>query len=122
MLYKLTILRDHIIWGHLSPLSVRDLIMKRGRMGTLKDPSPLTDNIKIEHELGHVGIICLEDLVFELTKSDSQNFQICSKFLLPFQLSIPEGGKRAVTNFSDSELKPGFRNETALEELIDKMV
>ena len=52
---------------------------------------------------------------------DSKSFQSCSRFMLPFQLSMPEGGKRAVMNFTSKTLKPGFRKESDMKELIAKM-
>jgi len=122
MLNKLTILKDCVVWGHVAPLTVRDLIMKRGRMGTMSNSVGLTDNLKIEEALGSYGVICLEDLVFELTKPEAKQFAICNQFLLPFQLSLPEGGKRAVANFSEKAVNPGYRKEDELKALIEKMV
>ena len=37
MLNKLTILKECVVWGHVAPVTVRDLIMKRGRMGTISN-------------------------------------------------------------------------------------
>jgi len=121
LLHKLTILRDNVVWGYVSQQTLRDLVMKRGRMGTQKNPEALNDNMKIEAALGDKGVICLEDLIFELTSPDSKSFQSCSRFMLPFQLSMPEGGKRAVMNFTSKTLKPGFRKESDMKELIAKM-
>merc|ERR1712071_53687 len=111
MINRLAILKECVVWGHVEPLTVRNLILKRGRMGTQAAPVPLTYNV-----------ICLEDLVFELTQSEAKHFQVCSSVLLPFQLGIPEGGKRAVTNFSEKVLQPGYRKEPELQALIEKMV
>lgn len=129
MLLKLTILKDNIVWGYASEQTVKELILKRGRTGTLKNPEPLNNNLKIEQALGHKNVICLEDLIFELTKAkstkdenDDAKFTLCRNYLLPFQLSMPEGGKRAVSNFENSDLKPGFRKEKDLKELLNKMV
>ena len=82
----------------------------------------MTDNLKIEEKLGDFGVICLEDLVFGLTRPEAKQFQACNQFLLPFQLSLPEGGKRAVTNFSEKAVTPGYRKEEEFKSLIDKMV
>lgn len=122
-------LEDNIVWGYASEQTVKELILKRGRTGTLKNPEPLNNNLKIEQALGHKNVICLEDLIFELTKAkstkdenDDAKFTLCRNYLLPFQLSMPEGGKRAVSNFENSDLKPGFRKEKDLKELLNKMV
>lgn len=121
LLYKLTILKDHIVWGNISENLIRDLILKRGRIGTHKDPEPLNNNLKIEAALGEkCGIICLEDIIFELTGKGSEHFETVTNFILPFQLSMPEGGKRAVANFENN--KPGFKEEEEYKELILKMV
>merc|ERR1711881_377901 len=122
MINRLTILKECVVWGHVAPLTVRELIMKRGKMGVPASPVPLTDNIKIEERLGKFNVICLEDLVFELTQPEAKQFQTCNAMLLPFQLSLPEGGKRAVTNFSEKAVQPGFRKEAELHDLIEKMV
>lgn len=122
MMNKLSILKECVVWGHVAPTTVRDLIMKRGRMGTMSNATGLTDNVKIEESLGSHGVICLEDLVFELSESSAKSFQICNQFLLPFQLSLPEGGKRAVTNFEEKAVAPGYRKEEEFKTLIDKMV
>ena len=66
LLYKLTILKDNVVWGYVSEEGLRDLVMKRGRMGTQKNPEALNNNLKIEEKLGEFGVICLEDLIFEL--------------------------------------------------------
>jgi len=138
LLYKLTILKENVVWGFINKDTVKNLILKKGRTGTLKNPEPLNNNLKIEQALGHKDIICLEDLVFELTKEKSDydgekstaeekeesmvKFQLCRNYMLPFALSMPEGGKRAVSNFVDKELRPGFRKEGELKELLVKMV
>lgn len=128
LLHKLTILRDHVVWGYVSKETMRELILKRGRAGTQKNPEALNDNLKIEEALGSKGIICLEDLIFEMSScgegdaSSRDKFLACSHYMLPFQLSMPEGGKRAVMNFTINDLKPGFRKESAMKELMARMV
>ena len=37
MMNKLSILKECVVWGHVAPMTVRDLIMKRGRMGTMSN-------------------------------------------------------------------------------------
>lgn len=122
MMNKLTILKECTVWGYLTPTLLRDLMMKRGRIASGKEQLPLNDNNLIEEKLGNIGIICLEDLIHELTDQNAANFKTVSNFILPFQLSLPEGGKRAVVTFPDKKLQPGFRKEDDFSKLVQAMV
>jgi hypothetical protein len=57
----------------------------------------LTDNEIIEKALGKHGIICIEDLIHEITTVGS-HFKEASNFLWPFKLNNPNGGWRSKTN------------------------
>lgn len=54
---------------------------------------PLSDNRVIEKTLGQYDILCVEDLVHEITTA-GPNFKQASNFLWPFKLSNPTGGWR----------------------------
>jgi len=63
------------------------------KKNTLPKRIALRDNIVIEKALGDShGIICVEDLVHELTNcsGDGVVFSACMKFLWPFRLSAPK--------------------------------
>jgi large subunit ribosomal protein L7e len=52
---------------------------------------PLNDNNLIEEKLGEVGVICTEDIIFEVYKLGDA-FLECVKFLEPFTLKEPVTG------------------------------
>lgn len=76
-----------VVYGPPSDGSVGDL-MQRKSFGTVKgEKVPLSDNTIIERELGNEhGLICMEDLVHELTNT-GKAFEVVAKFLTPFPLS-----------------------------------
>lgn len=52
---------------------------------------PLNDNNLVEEKLGEVGVICTEDIIFEIYKLGDA-FLECVKFLEPFRLKEPVTG------------------------------
>lgn len=52
---------------------------------------PLNDNNLIEERLGETGVICTEDIIFEIYKMGDA-FLDCVKFLEPFTLRAPVSG------------------------------
>ncbi len=70
---------------------------------------PLTDNMTIEEALGHLGILCLNDLVNEIY-SVGPNFDEVSNFLMTFKLAAPVGHfEKTILNQNDKvEEKGGF--------------
>lgn len=78
-----------IAYGYPNAKSVRDLIYKKGCGKVDNQRVPLTDNNVIEEALGKYGIICLEDIVHEITSVGPHFREVCS-FLWPFKLKKPE--------------------------------
>eukprot|EP00934_Nitzschia_sp_Nitz4_P002908 Nitzschia sp. Nitz4//scaffold81_size91200//83214//84041//NITZ4_005002-RA/size91200-processed-gene-0.114-mRNA-1//1//CDS//3329558758//2898//frame0 len=76
-----------VVYGTPSEGIVKDLV-ERKSFGFVKGQKvPLSDNTILERELGDEhGIICMEDLVHELTQVGDA-FETVSKFLVPFPLS-----------------------------------
>ena len=71
---------------------VSELVQKRGweaQEGGRK--RRLTDNAAVEERLGESGLICLEDVVHEVT-TVGDAFREATNFLAPFSLSNPAGG------------------------------
>lgn len=85
----LAIAEPFITWGTPNLRSIRELIFKRG-LGRKNDgkAAPLMDNTIIEAALGYFGIICIEDLVHELS-TVGPNFDHVMKFVGKFNLSQP---------------------------------
>lgn len=95
----LKIVSPYIVVGQPSLSSIRSLIQKRGKIMYRKpnDKSEceiaLNDNNIVEEKLGDEGIICIEDIVHEISTM-GPSFKTVSFFLRPFQLH------REVSGFS----------------------
>lgn len=76
-----------VVYGKPSDGIVGDLMQRRS-FGTVKgEKVPLSDNTIIERTLGKGhGLICMEDLVHELTHAGIL-FEVVANFLMPFPLS-----------------------------------
>jgi len=114
------IIEPYITWGYPSLKSISDLIYKRGRLREGEKRVPITDNLLIEKHLGHLGIICVEDLVHELHKG-GQHLNAINKELCSFKLNPPLGKFRNKRVTFEKGGDVGFRGEK-IDELIQKMV
>lgn len=81
----------YVTYGYPNLKSIRELIYKRGHGKVDKQRIPLTDNSVIEKVLGQYGIICIEDLIHEIT-TVGPHFKEANNYLWPFKLSAPSGG------------------------------
>lgn len=76
-----------VVYGKPSDGIVEDLLERRSYGNVKGERVPLSDNTIIEQELGKDhGLICMEDLVHELTGA-GKLFDVVAKFLWPFPLS-----------------------------------
>ncbi|CAM8936764.1 unnamed protein product [Rhodiola kirilowii] len=80
----------HIAYGYPNLKSVKELIYKRGHGNVNHQRVALTNNQIIEEALGEYGIICIEDLVKEIT-TVGPHFKEANHFLWPFKLNAPTG-------------------------------
>lgn len=79
-----------VIYGIPTKGMVEDLIHRRGHGKIDGKRVPLSDNTILEKALGEsTGIICVEDLVHELT-TVGENFSKANTFMWPFQLAAPK--------------------------------
>ncbi|ONK72395.1 uncharacterized protein A4U43_C04F18980 [Asparagus officinalis] len=88
-LRRLLAVDPFITYGYPNAKSVRELIYKKGCAMIDNQRVPLTDNNVIEQALGKYGIICLEDIVHEISNV-GPHFKEVSRFLWPFKLKKPE--------------------------------
>lgn len=117
---QLTLVSSFVIFGTPDARTARDLIYKRGFGRVNRERVPLTDNTVIEEALSSQNIICMEDIVHEVT-TVGPNFKAAARFLWPFKLNRP-AGTLARNALHESELgKPGFRTE-GFSELLQKMM
>ncbi|KAL1400685.1 hypothetical protein pipiens_007227 [Culex pipiens pipiens] len=85
-----------VIWGYPTIGTVRELVYKyglfkpeQGEKGPKK--VPITSNKQVEDKFGHLGIICVEDLLHELL-TVGPNFIKVTKILHTFELRSPVDG------------------------------
>jgi len=93
----LRICEPYITYGYPNLKSVRELVYKRGFGKVNKQRKALSDNAIIEQALGKHGVICVEDVIHEIT-TVGPHFKQVSNFLWPFKLNNPNGGWRKKAN------------------------
>ena len=79
------LVQDYIAFGYPTKQIVNELLRKRGYLKKETKRLPIADNTLIEELLGHVGIICLEDIINALVKcSDPEsNFEAARQAIWP---------------------------------------
>ncbi|KAK4850943.1 hypothetical protein QYF36_011216 [Acer negundo] len=109
----------YVTYGYPNLKSIRELIYKRGYGKLNKQRTALTDNSIIEQALGKYGIMCMEDLVHEIT-TVGPYFKQANNFLWPFKLKAPLGGLEKKRNHYVEGGDAGNR-EDYINELIRRM-
>jgi len=90
-LIMLRLVEPYITYGPPNHKTISELIYKRGYGKVEKQRIPLSDNKIIAESLGKYGIICIEDLIHEIT-TVGPHFKEANNFLWPFKLNSPLGG------------------------------
>ena len=78
-----------VIFGKPTPALVEKLVRKRGKVLRKGTEVELKDNTYVEETLEEFGILCIEDLIYELVNG-TENFEKASVFLCPFKLNLPQ--------------------------------
>lgn len=109
----LKIVEPFVCFGYPTVGTVRELIFKKGFafMGGRK--IPIQSNKLIEDNLGQHGVICLEDVIHELS-SVGEKFDFVVKFLSPFQVSF-------FNHFLESEILYNWNFSWALQGQVGKI-
>jgi len=81
----------YIAYGYPSHKTISDLVYKRGFGKVDHSRIPLTDNAIVEKELSKQGIVCVEDLIHEISTC-GPHFKEANNFLWPFKLNSPRHG------------------------------
>eukprot|EP00268_Persea_americana_P020176 TRINITY_DN20404_c0_g1_i1.p1 TRINITY_DN20404_c0_g1~~TRINITY_DN20404_c0_g1_i1.p1 ORF type:complete len:247 (-),score=59.86 TRINITY_DN20404_c0_g1_i1:134-874(-) len=111
--------QPYVTYGYPNLKSVKELVYKKGFGKVDKQKVPLTDNNIIEQALGKHNIICVEDIVYEVSTVGS-HFKEVVDFLWPFRLNKPEGAlQRKKQQFKDGG--DSGNREDQINELISKM-
>lgn len=98
----LKIIAPYIVIGKPSLSTVRSLIQRRSRINWKGLQINLNDNNIVEEALGEHGIICMEDIVHEISTM-GETFKQCCYFLLPFQLARQVSGFSALKRLKKLE-------------------
>lgn len=85
-----------VIWGYPNITTVRELVYKYGLFKPAKGEKgpkkiPIASNKMIEEKFGHLGVICVEDLLHEII-TVGPNFEKITKILHTFELRSPVDG------------------------------
>jgi len=80
-----------IAYGYPNHQTIKELLYKRGYAKINKQRIPITSNVIIEQQLGKLGVICVEDVIHEITQV-GPNFKQVNSFLWPFKLTSPRDG------------------------------
>jgi len=112
----LTLVEPYVTYGTPNLKTVSELLYKRGYGKIARQRVALTDNKLIEESLGKYGLICIEDLIHEIS-TVGPHFKEANNFLWPFKLSSPLGGFNVKRNHFTEGGDFGNR-----EEQINKLV
>lgn len=85
-------IEPYIIYGYPNISVIRELIFKYTLVRTpTRKRGPISCNSQIEELFGEYGIICLEDIIHEIS-TVGENFFKVTRFMYPFQLKNPKEG------------------------------
>ncbi|OMJ96375.1 hypothetical protein SteCoe_131 [Stentor coeruleus] len=116
--YKLLqIVEPFIIYGKPTQQIVDKLVRKRGKVVRNGIEMELKDNNWVEEALENFGMLCIDDLVYELANG-TENFDKAALFLSPFKLNLPQK-KFKKTPFSKGG-DYGFREDINL--IVESMI
>lgn len=124
---KVKLVEPYVTWGYPSLRTVRELIFKHGHGKSTEEfgekartVTELTDNVTIEKALGHLGIICIEDLVHEIFTT-GPNFEQVNDFLSHFKLNKPESRLRGKSTHFEAGGSYGCRGDQ-INHLVQTMI
>ncbi len=109
-LKMIKLIESYITWGYIKKNLIEDLLRKRGSVIIGNNEPNLLENIQIENALGKYGIICLEDIIHELTY-ETKNSPFILQFLGYFKLSRKDEGFDKVNIPFNKGGNQGFRGE-----------
>lgn len=83
------IISSYVTWGFTNKKTINTLVTKRGVVYENKELKEL-NNEDIERNLGKHNILCIEDVIYELSSVNSKNRKVVMKYLGFFLLSSTE--------------------------------
>ena len=95
----LPIIEPYVTYGTPNISLVRELIFKYGKLIVDGKRTSINSNVLVEQSLGHLGIICVEDIIHTIINC-GEHFDEVNKVLLPFVLKSPRDGWKKKLNKS----------------------
>ena len=84
----LNIIDSYVTWGYTNKKVITELVNKRGTCYNQSESTlRLLDNETVEKNLSSINIICIEDIIFELSNIKAKNSSKAMEFLGFFLLS-----------------------------------
>lgn len=126
----LNLIEPYITWGYIklcfnsysyiNKQQISNLIHKRGRNYNSEGNIQELDNELIETSLGNHGILCLEDIIFEIAEG-GKYFNDVNKFLGFFSLAPNESVREKIHIKFSRQGSQGFRGDK-INDLIKEMI
>ena len=104
------LIESYITWGYIKKNIIEEILRKRGSIIVGNNEQNLLENIEIENALGKYGIICLEDIIHELSY-ETKNAPYVLDYLGYFKLSNKDEGFDKVNIPFNKGGNQGFRGE-----------
>lgn len=114
------LIESYITWGYIKKNTIEDLLRRRGSVTIGNNEPNELDNVQIENALGKLGIICIEDIIHELTK-ETKNSKEVLHYLGYFKLASNDEGFHKVNVSFEKGGSQGFRGDK-INELLKKMI
>ena len=69
------LIESYVTWGYINKNTIEELLRKRGSVKVGNNEPNELDNAQIEDALGKLGIVCIEDIIHELT-NETKNYYL----------------------------------------------
>ena len=112
----------YIAYGYISNKTVSELVHRRAYIFDGETRKALSDNISVEKKLGHLDILCLNDLSQQIYNV-GPHFDEAIKIFATFKLSSPVGNyeKSILKKSDEAEAQGGFLGEE-METYLNKIL
>ena len=114
------LIESYVTWGYINKNTIEDLLRKRGSVTVGNNEPNELENTRIEDALGKLGIVCIEDIIHELTY-ESKNAKDVLNFLGYFKLEANDDGFEKANISFEKGGSQGFRGDK-INELLKKMI
>ncbi len=116
----LSLIEPYITWGYVNKKQISEIINRRGSYHNENGTAVQLENDAIENSLGKFNILCIEDLIHELSNG-GKHFNEAMSFLGFFLLSPSEDVKEKVNVKFFRGGAQGFRGDK-INELLANMI